>query len=221
MLIQDPYVKIFHGGELFRTCVCKEGGKKPFWNETFKSHSPDMTLRIQVWDDDTFADDFVGEGTYNLQQLYNMPAMRTENGTVSNYAEWVDLFYKGRGAGRILLSLEVQGMNQYGANMGMGGGQWNNGYSQPPMNAGGWGQPSMGGGGWGQPQPPMNGGGWGQPPMGGGGWGNAPPPNNGWGPTGPPSSGWGGQPPMGPMGGMGGGWGNMPPPNNGWGNNGW
>jgi len=36
-------------------------------------------LRVQIWDDDTVSDDMVGEGTYNISQLFNMPSMRTEN----------------------------------------------------------------------------------------------------------------------------------------------
>jgi len=58
--------------------MCKDGGKHPFWNDTFFfNQTNDNLLKIQVWDDDTFKDDFVGEGTYNISQLYNMPNMRT------------------------------------------------------------------------------------------------------------------------------------------------
>jgi len=39
-------------------------------------------LKIQIWDDDMISDDFVGEGTFNIQQLYNYPANRTDNGTI-------------------------------------------------------------------------------------------------------------------------------------------
>lgn len=37
-------------------------------------------MKIAVYDDDFGKDDFVGEGTYNLNQLYSNPN-RTENGT--------------------------------------------------------------------------------------------------------------------------------------------
>lgn len=36
----------------------------------------DPTMRVQVYDDDTFKDDFIGEGTLSLNQFYQNP-MRT------------------------------------------------------------------------------------------------------------------------------------------------
>lgn len=63
--------------------MCKDGGKHPYWNDTFffnQVNPGDTMLRVQIWDDDTVSDDMVGEGTYNISQLFNMPSMRTENG---------------------------------------------------------------------------------------------------------------------------------------------
>jgi Ca2+-dependent lipid-binding protein len=57
----------------------------------------DQLLKVQVWDDDTFSDDMIGEGTVNLTQCYQNPN-RTEN-------EYVDLIHRGKSAGRVLLSL--------------------------------------------------------------------------------------------------------------------
>lgn len=49
--IQDPYVKIYFGGKLYRTSVCIDGGKHPSWNEVFTFNAcSDSTLRVEVWD---------------------------------------------------------------------------------------------------------------------------------------------------------------------------
>jgi hypothetical protein len=36
-------------------------------------------LRVQVWDDDVMLNDFIGEGTFNISPLYNMPPGQTQN----------------------------------------------------------------------------------------------------------------------------------------------
>lgn len=83
-LSQDPYVIIFVGNEKQRSKTCSGGGKKPMWTDTFQFNTNAPVLKVQVWDDDTLSDDFIGEGTLNLTQFYNNP-MRTENGTLSSY----------------------------------------------------------------------------------------------------------------------------------------
>jgi hypothetical protein len=62
--------------------VCKDGSKNPFWNDTF-SFTPagDSTLRIELWDSDVVNDDQIAEGSFNLMQVYNMPSMRSDNGS--------------------------------------------------------------------------------------------------------------------------------------------
>lgn len=37
-------------------------------------------MRIEIWDSDTVNDDLIGEGSFNLMQVYNMPSMRSDNG---------------------------------------------------------------------------------------------------------------------------------------------
>jgi Ca2+-dependent lipid-binding protein len=76
-------VKIYFGGQQYRTKVCSNGGKHPSWNDSFVFNATnDSNMRIEVWDEDTFtADDLIGEGSYNLMQVYNMPSMRSDNGT--------------------------------------------------------------------------------------------------------------------------------------------
>lgn len=45
--MQDPYVKIYFGGQLYRTSICRDGGRNPFWNEQFVLNSgTDQSLRV-------------------------------------------------------------------------------------------------------------------------------------------------------------------------------
>lgn len=75
-------MKIYFGGQEFRTSVCKNGGKNPSWNDVFTFNpAGDSNLRIEVWDSDLLNDDLIGEGRFNLMQVYNMPSMRSDNRT--------------------------------------------------------------------------------------------------------------------------------------------
>lgn len=79
--MQDPYVRIYFGGQQYKTSVCKEGGRNPSWTETFTfNNATDTNLRVEVWDDDIGNDDLIGAGTFNLMKIYNYPGMRSENG---------------------------------------------------------------------------------------------------------------------------------------------
>ena len=103
--MQDPYVVCIIGNEKKRGAAHNGGGKKPQWQDTFVFQAAGASLmNVQVWDKDTFSDDMVGEGTVNLNQLYGNPN-RTENGTLRDYAEYVDLMRNGKSAGRVLLSM--------------------------------------------------------------------------------------------------------------------
>ena len=77
---QDPYVVCTIGQERKRTKTHNGGGKKPQWTDTLVFNTTGQMMKIAVYDDDFGKDDFVGEGTYNLNQLYSNPN-RTENGT--------------------------------------------------------------------------------------------------------------------------------------------
>ena len=68
------------GQEKKRTKTHQGGGKKPNWSDTLMFSSQGQLMTVQVYDDDFGKDDFVGEGTVNLSQLYSNPN-RTENGT--------------------------------------------------------------------------------------------------------------------------------------------
>jgi hypothetical protein len=80
--IQDPYCKIYFGGQQFRTQVCEFGGKTPQWSDTFiLNPCGDSTLRVEVWDHDSVNDDLVGAGTFNIQGVFGNPNMGSRNGT--------------------------------------------------------------------------------------------------------------------------------------------
>ena len=79
--MKSPYVKIYFGGCQYRTRPCEMGGKTPSWSETFTFNpTGDSNLRVEVWDSDASCDDLIGEGTYNLMKVYNMPSMCSDNG---------------------------------------------------------------------------------------------------------------------------------------------
>lgn len=57
--IQDPYCKIYLGGQLNRTQIKEEGGKNPRWRDSFYytlQPNSDPTLKVEVWDDDPGSD---------------------------------------------------------------------------------------------------------------------------------------------------------------------
>lgn len=69
----DPYVKWKHGEKTYKTTVQKDAGKKPIWGEIFKLPIIDRTintqLSFQVFDEETFKDDVIGECKVDIQQL--------------------------------------------------------------------------------------------------------------------------------------------------------
>lgn len=71
--IKDPYCIVFLGNEKQRSKTCSGGGKEPSWTDTFIFNKNEQLLRVQVWDDDTFSDDMIGEGTLSLGQFYQNP----------------------------------------------------------------------------------------------------------------------------------------------------
>lgn len=94
----DPYCKISLGGELKKTRVHQEAGKYPTWNDSFTfQRNMENFLNIEVWDEDTFSkDDLVGETSIALNETFEKK--KTQN--------WHILSYKGKEAGKILVSLE-------------------------------------------------------------------------------------------------------------------
>ena len=158
---QDPYVKIKTNSGEFKTHTCNEGGRTPFWNDSFNFNlSGDTTIHVSIWDKDTFsADDFIAETTINLMGTL----MQGTN------EKWYPITRKGVSAGQILI--EINYIPGQGMGMGPqpGYGMPQQGYGMPPQGYGmppqGYGMPQQGYGmpqpGYGMPQP-----GYGMPPQG-------------------------------------------------------
>ncbi|TNV76145.1 hypothetical protein FGO68_gene9742 [Halteria grandinella] len=95
----DPYVKIEHSGQVWKTTVKGQAGRFPIWNETFEvpiQDVKDYLVKLSVYDSDFFKkDDFIGSVMLNVERLLiqqNVPSK-----------EWFDIFYKGQVSGEILV----------------------------------------------------------------------------------------------------------------------
>jgi hypothetical protein len=181
----DPFCVIHFGGQRQQTQVAKDAGKFPSWNEcfSFRRNAEDL-ITVEVWDQDGVSkNDMIGQGSFALASVV------AKAGKSSN---WVQLSYKGKDAGQVLLEIEFYpdekkaaggapaGGVAYGAYPGMPmggvypvpmmpmGGMAPGGYMPMPMGAmpmGGYAQPPAGYG-----YPPAGGyqapGGYAQPPAG-------------------------------------------------------
>ena len=174
----DPFCVIHFGGQRQQTQVAKDAGKFPSWNDcfSFRRNAEDL-ITVEVWDQDGVSkNDMIGQGSFALAGVVS------KSGKSSN---WVQISYKGKDAGQVLLEVEfypdekkaaagAAGGVAYGAYPGVAmGGVYPvpmmpmggmapgympmGGYAQPPA---GYGYPPVGG----YAQPP--GGGYAQPPVG-------------------------------------------------------
>lgn len=94
----DPYCKVWLEKEIKQTKTHKEGGKYPSWNDTFTfQRNLECLLYIEVWDEDTLsADDLIGETTISLSETFEKKKTQI----------WYTISYKGKDAGKVLVSLE-------------------------------------------------------------------------------------------------------------------
>ena len=123
----SPYVICVLEGSRQKSKAHNLGGKQPKWNDTliFNVNSPSGMI-VQVWDDDFMFDDFIGEGHVDLSAYFVNPGVcRNEN---------VVLNYKGKRAGMINLSIQVQGAMGMGPSMCAINNGWENHLSAEPMN---------------------------------------------------------------------------------------
>jgi len=92
-----PYVKVVVGTQFQQTPPHKHGGKHPEWDTSlnFKHNSEDI-IAFEVWDRDS-SNDFIGEGEIAFATVVN---------SNNRFNDWVDLKYKGKKAGRILVYVE-------------------------------------------------------------------------------------------------------------------
>ena len=66
VLKQDPYVKLYHREQEWRTKEATDAGKKPKWSEEngsgeFKVHYLGDDIKIELYDADVGKDDLIGE----------------------------------------------------------------------------------------------------------------------------------------------------------------
>ena len=70
--MQDPYCKVYLGGQYQRSSTCQSGGKDPHWNDRMFFTVPfgtDPMMKVEVMDNDAFEDDVIGYGAYNIAQF--------------------------------------------------------------------------------------------------------------------------------------------------------
>lgn len=95
----DPYVIFTIGNNSVKTSVASRAGKTPSWKDELSiKFTNEDTLKIEVWDKDMFKyDDLVGSTSMSLNSL---------KGKKSKVYDWIDLTYKGKDAGKILLDMD-------------------------------------------------------------------------------------------------------------------
>ena len=72
---QDPYAKLDVQGQKMKSKVHKKGGSDPTWNETwtFDLTSTPVNFDVELWDQDTLSDDFIGKASIPFSQLLAAP----------------------------------------------------------------------------------------------------------------------------------------------------
>lgn len=106
---------IHYGGDRKQTSTRDNAGQNPRWGETFQfMRTGDTVVRVEVWDRDTGSqNDIVGQGQLNIMDIISAPMMGPQSRAVQ-------LYYQGRSAGTVNLSIIPQG--GMGMGMPMGGG---------------------------------------------------------------------------------------------------
>lgn len=96
----DPYVKVKIGKTEQKTSVCKNGGKRPTWNEClmFKLTGTEHFIAIKLKDKNTFS----GDNTIGMTEI---PLRELKKG-LRSWEEGFKLFYRTRYAGTITLIFE-------------------------------------------------------------------------------------------------------------------
>jgi len=72
---QDPYLKVFLGGEVRTSSVCTNGGKAPDWKGQklhpftidFESDEATIALQVECWDEDKKRDKLIGRGALEFK----------------------------------------------------------------------------------------------------------------------------------------------------------
>lgn len=96
----DPYVKVILGTRSVTTTVAKKAGKNPNWTDelTIRRSNNEDIIKIEVWDKDKHTkDDLVGATSVSFS---------TVEAKKYKLNEWVEVTYKGKSAGKVLLDIQ-------------------------------------------------------------------------------------------------------------------
>jgi len=106
----SPYVAFIVGNDVYRSQVCKKGGKNPVWGDAVTiPYSNEASVVVEVMDKDKFTrDDNIGTTVINLKEL-----QRT-----GQSSQWYPLTYKNKAVGEVLLEASLSGEGFGGYNQG-------------------------------------------------------------------------------------------------------
>ena len=97
----DPYIVFGLGDQKFKTGVCKNGGKTPFWNDiiTLIKYPSDNILFIEIWDDENAKKDkYIASAQVDLLPLI----------TQGHTLPWINLSFELKNAGKLLLDITFE-----------------------------------------------------------------------------------------------------------------
>jgi len=98
----DPFCQIVVNGKEYNSAVCSKGGKEPKWVDTFAVPlSGDGAVRLLVWESNGEKNHLVGETSMNLFQMEKLGMNQSH-----------EIFYKGKKAGMVFLSVTTVAKDQ-------------------------------------------------------------------------------------------------------------
>jgi Ca2+-dependent lipid-binding protein len=96
----DPYVKVYFGGDYYKTDVAKNAGANPVWNNQFCFKNVDLeknVIRFEVWDKNLILDTPLGNAEFALGNL-----LQSNN----KFNGGIVLLYKGSTAGTLNVDMQ-------------------------------------------------------------------------------------------------------------------
>jgi len=109
----DPYIVFTLGNQKVKTSVCKNGAGKPFWSDviTLNKTSGDELLFIELWDASIMKDKYIANCQVSLVNLLQL----------GHVSQWIDVFFEGKPAGKLLLDISCQMTGQQQVQTGQTG----------------------------------------------------------------------------------------------------
>ena len=93
----DPYTKCTVGVTIQKTHTANDQGKTPSWSDTLSfMTNNEVSMRVEMWDEDVGKDDFIGECDVPLTDVYRQ--QRANN--------WYTLKKKGKSSGQVMICFE-------------------------------------------------------------------------------------------------------------------